>query len=209
MNVEQKRFLMWAGVVLFVVWCVVFAGYKVANSSKVTAEKVSELMRKTDLTKLSKDKRSKALQELANKLNALPYEERRKVRLNNEWRRLFEQMTEEEKNEFIERTVPQGFKQMLVSFEKLPEERRKKVINDALRRLREAQESLSTEEGRQRLRQAEFGTNAPVISPELEQKIRVIGLKTFYQESSAQTKAELAPVLEEIQRLMERGNPFR
>ncbi|MGB9603722.1 MAG: hypothetical protein ACPMAG_13125, partial [Limisphaerales bacterium] len=132
------------------------------------------------------------------------------VRLHSDWRRLFDQMTEQEKSEFIEKTVPVGFKQMLESFEKLPEERRKKVINDALKRLKDAQESIAAEnKDAQRFAYDNRNQNAPVLSPELEQKIRMIGLKTFYNESSAQTKAELAPILEEIQRLMERGDAFR
>jgi hypothetical protein len=115
-------------------------------------------------------------------------------------------MTEEEKNQFIEATMPTGFKQMLTAFEKLPEEKRRKTIDDSLKRLRDEQrrmQAASSEDG-------PADTNGPpVISDDLQAKIRTIGLKTFYSESSPQTKAELAPVLEELQRSMESGRPFR
>ena len=49
----------------------------------------------------------------------------------------------------------------------------------------------------------------PTIGAGIAELMRTIGLSTFYSQSSAQTKAELAPVLEELQRVMESGRPFR
>ena len=118
--------------------------------------------------------------------------------------RWLEAMTEEEKGAFIEATMPGGFKQMINAFEQLPEDKRRKMIDDSLKRLRETNDRL---QAGQVVMQG--GTNRPPISEELQAKVRTIGLKTFYSQSSAQTKAELAPVLEELQRVMENGGRMR
>jgi hypothetical protein len=154
-----------------------------------------------DLSKLSGDERARALRKLADMVNRLSAEERRQMRFGRPAGDWFNQMTEEEKVQFVEATMPTGFKQMITAFEELPEDKRKRTVDGALRRLREQQARGGAGEGQ--------GTNDPPISPELEAKVRTIGLKTFYSESSAQTKAELAPLLEELQRAMESGRAFR
>jgi hypothetical protein len=192
--------------VILVTWIVAIAGYTIAKNSKMTADKVRAYAQSVDLGKLSADARAKAIRDLAGKLNALSPEERRKARLERSGQRWFEQMTEEEKGTFIELTMPTGFKQMLASFEELPEERRRRAIDDALKRLREEQENTKEADGAP----AELTTNAPpVLSKDLQEKLTKIGLKTYYSESSAQTKAEMAPLLEELQRMMESGRMFR
>jgi hypothetical protein len=193
-------------VAICAIWLAALAGYRIARNAKMTAEKVRAYAESVDISKLSGAARAKAIRDLADKLNALSLEERRKARLERVSWAWFDRMTEEEKAGFIDATMPTGFKQMLASFEQLPEEKRRRSIDDALRRLREARDQLATGQagGNQ------GGTNSPpVLSDELQAKVRSIGLKTFYGQSSAQTKAELAPVLEELQRVMESGRPFR
>jgi uncharacterized protein HemY len=188
------------------IWLVALAGYHIARNSKMTAEKVKAYAESMDISKLSASARAKALRELADKLNALPMEERRKARLDGQAGSWFDRMTEQEKAEFIEATMPTGFKQMLTAFEQLPAEKRRKSVDDALKRLREARDQMAGGAGGGN----RGGTNGPpVLSEQLQEKIRTAGLKAFYSESSAQTKAELAPLLEEIQRVMESGRPFR
>ncbi len=205
--VTQRWRPVWlCAVAVCAIWLVALVGYRIARNAKMTAEKVKAYAESVDLSKLSGAARAKAIQALADKLNALSLEERRKARLERLTWDWFNQMTEEEKSRFIDATMPTGFKQMLTSFEQLPEEKRRKAIDDALRRLREEQSQIGAGPGGR----TRAGTNAPpVLSEELQAKVRTIGLKTFYSQSSAQTKAELAPVLEELQRVMESGRPFR
>lgn len=190
------------------VWALALAGYFLFGSTKVTAGKVSAYLREVEFEKLSGEERRRALRELAGKLNALPYEERQRARLQREWQPWFEAMTEEERGEFIEATLPEGFKQMLTAFEQMPPERRRQAIDRATRELdkaRQAVENGETEAAGWRGR-----TNPPPeLSPELRACLVQIGLKSFYNESSAQTRAELAPLLEGMQRLMESGAFFR
>jgi len=194
------------GIAIGAVWLLALGAYRIASNAKMTAEKVKAYADAVDISKLSGETRAKAIQELADRINRLSLEERRKARLDRAAWTWFDRMTDEEKGSFIEATMPTGFKQMLTSFEQLPDEKRKQAIDDALRRLKEARDRSDVAGGdRQR-----GGTNSPpVLSAELQARIRTIGLKTFYSQSSAQTKAELAPVLEELQRVMESGRPFR
>ena len=186
------------------IWAIALTGFTLAKNSRLTADKVRAWMESVDFSKLSAAERPKALQKLAAKFNALSLEERRRARLEQIASRWFDQMTEEEKGQFIEATMPTGFKQMLSAFEQLPEDKRRRTVEDTMRRLKEAQAKIATEDGNL------DATNAPpALSPELQAKIRTLGLKSFYSQSSAQTKAELAPVLEELQRVMESGRPFR
>jgi hypothetical protein len=199
-----RRQAIWVAVgALAVVWALAWGGFTLAARSKVTLEKVRAYVNAVDLTKLSAADRAKAIQKLADHLNALTLDERRRTRADGTWRDWFDVMTEAEKGQFIEATLPTGFKRLISAFEEMPEERRKRAVDDALKQLREAQQRSGDP------RRAMAGTNAPPLSEELQQKVATIGLKTFYSQSSAQSKAELAPLLEELQRQMQSGRFMR
>ena len=200
---------LWIGAaVVACAWLLAWGGYTWSQSRRITAEKVAAYLRSVELAQLSGEARARALRELARQLNALSIEERRRARLDGEWSRWFAAMTDAEKAAFLDATLPSGFKQMLQSFEQLPEERRRRAVDDAVRELQRARNAME-KEGSGFVRRTGRTNEPPELSAELQQQVVTLGLKSIYSESSAQTKAELAPLLEEMQQAMESGRLFR
>src|SRR6185503_7495338 len=128
----------------------------------------------------------------------------RKWRREGAWRKWFDAMTESEKGQWLEATMPSGFKQWLTAFDELPEESRRKFIDDLMKHLKDTHGLITERNPGENT--SMYGTNGePVFSPELAKKKWTIGLKTAYTESSAETKAEWAPFLEELQQQMSNG----
>lgn len=202
-NRQLRPILLAAGTILLV-WLVAWAGFAISRNSKMTAEKIRQYVHSVDFGKLSAEERSKAILALAAKLNALSREDRLRLRGQEEWRNWFMQMTESEKEQFIDATLPADVTQMINAFEQLPADKRKKTIDDAMKNLRRASEQAGTDPS-----SGTVDTNSPAyLDPKLAQKAQTLGLKTFFSQSSPETKAELAPLLEELQHQMESGRAF-
>jgi hypothetical protein len=182
---------------IVVVWLLAWSGYVIFQHSRMTAEKVNRYQRGLDLSRLSAAERLKALKALADKVNALSPEEREHWRMDLDW---FQQLTEEEKAFFIDAFLPGEMKMALRMFERWPKEKQRDAIDDAMKELRNR---AADPEGRA-LTDVK-GTNGPLFSPQMDQKIRTMGLNTLYSQGSAQTRAELAPLLMEVQRQFESG----
>jgi hypothetical protein len=189
------------------IWVLAMAGHWYFQSLTMTSDKIQAYMNSVDFAQLTGDARARALKELEDKLNALSYDERQKLRMQHLVDDWFSQMTEAEKGQFLEATLPTGFKQMINAFQQLPDDKRRRLIDNTMRNLENGGGNgrRRTMGGTNAPPNSINGTNSAPISPELESKIRSIGLNTFYSQSSAETKAELAPVLEELQHQMESG----
>src|SRR5579863_483216 len=130
---QQRRTVLIAIIGVSVAWLLAFGGYQLAKRAKVTPEQVAQLVHSLDLSKLSPAERARALRDLANKLNGLSPEDRRQLRPDMS---VYEQMTEEEKEQFVEDTMPMQVKQALNAFEHLNSDQRQKAIDSALNEMR-------------------------------------------------------------------------
>src|SRR5262249_55284183 len=139
---RRWRPVFWSGLLVLGLWTVVLTGYSIAKNHRVTLESLKAHVQSIDLNRLSRPDRAKVIRKLTDMLNGLSYEERQKARLERLTFSWLSQMTEDEKGQFIESTMPTGFKQMLTAFEQLPEDKRRKSVDDALRRLRESQRQM-------------------------------------------------------------------
>jgi hypothetical protein len=204
MNARQRP-LVFTFLLIVTAWLLALGGYALADHWKITADKVRAYLSQTDFSKLSGDARAKALRGLEEMINGLSPDERRKARLGKLWGPWFGDMTEAEKSEFLDAILPSGFKQMLTSFEQQPPEKRKMAIDNAIKNLKAARDASPEE-----YQKATAGnTNGPVLSEDLQKQVAMTGLKSVYGGSTAETKAELAPLMEEIQKNMETGRLFR
>jgi hypothetical protein len=201
---QRQRPILLAVAALVTIWLVAFAGYQIAQNLKVTPDKVRAYTQSVDFAHLSAADRAAAIKKLAAMLDALTLEERQSLRFDHTYLKWFAQMTESEKGEFLAATMPTGFKQMINAFENLPPDKRKRAVDQSIKQMKEARDKMASTG-----QLPPQGTNGVVLSPELQDQVTRIGLQAFYSQSSAQTKAELAPFLEELQRTMEMGRTLR
>ncbi len=192
---------------LILAWILAMAGFAIVRHNKATPEKIWALLQSTDLSKLDPEDRKRALARLAELLNRLTPEDRRKARLSGEWGRWMKSMTAEEKTELIEKTLPSGINQMLSAFEQMPDAQRRKVIGESIQQMRQARAEAEAEgaEGGASPGAGEGSDPFADLPQETREKIVAGGLKSFMDQGSADTKAQLQPLIEELQRSMENG----
>lgn len=184
---SNARHWLWLALVLGGIWVIASVALRGIREQKPTAEKLLALAGSRDLDSLHGTERGRHLDALAEGLNRLPFEERQKLREQRALERVFRQMLPEEQGRFLDRTLPTGFREVMEAFNKMTPEERRRHVERALRDMRARLGEIDPADAEERL------------SDEQTQKIIDEGLQSYYRDSTAETKMDLAPLIEEIQ----------
>jgi hypothetical protein len=176
-----------AVLLLVIVWSIVGGVRWWARSRKPTPDRLLAYVEAHPIEGKSPGDRAQVIEKVASQLNGLSYEERRELRVGRRLDTFFRLLNPDEQTRFIDLTVPEGFKQMMEALNKMDREKRKRFVERTLSEMRK-EEDLS-DEARQRF-----------VDDRNTQKIIDQGLKSFYSEASAETKMDVAPILEQMQR---------
>lgn len=194
-------------VVLLVVWGCVWAVRSYAGSRKITAERVNREVETANFADWSGQanapdaaeaaRREKELRKIATMVNGLDFEEREKNRDNRGGENFFRKLAPAEKSLFIELTVMETMSRFMEALDAMKPGQRKKFVEQGLRDIREGRT------------EAEMA-RADELGDDLLDKISQGGMKAYFEKSSADTKLDLAPLMEAMNETMQglRGNEF-
>lgn len=171
------------GVLLAAIWIAAGVVILVSRSARVTPESLAAYINAHPLENLSPAERAKVVSNVAGRLNKLNFDQRQQLRKTQIDRRLFEQMTPEEQRGFLDQTLPEGFRQLMIALNKMDPEKRGKIVRRALDDLEKETPEIDRR-----------------VDREMVQKMIAQGMDSYYSEASADVKLDFAPVIEKLQR---------
>ncbi len=203
----RRNVVVKAVAVLLAVWGCVWAVRAYAGSRKITAERVNREVAAANFADWSgqtgvpdaaeAERRDKELRRIATMVNGLDFEEREKNRDNRTGEQFFRKLTPGEKGLFIELTVMETMSRFMEALDAMKPGQRKRFVEQGLRDIREGRT------------EAEMA-RADELGEDLLEKISQEGMKAYFEKSSADTKLDLAPLMEAMNETMQgmRGNEF-
>jgi hypothetical protein len=196
-----------ATLVLLVVWASVWGIRSYAETRKITAERLNREVAAARFADWSDQasppdraeaaRREKELRNIAGLVNRLDFQEREKNRENRAGENFFRKLAPDEKSLFIELTIVESMSRFMESLDAMKPEQRKKFVEQGMKEI----QSGRTEE--EMARTDELGAD-------LLDKISQQGMRAYFDKSSADTKLDLAPLMEAMNETMQglRGNEF-
>lgn len=176
--------------VLVVLWIAVGAVISGVRANRPTPEKITAYLASHSLIDASPQQRARTIDHVANSLNRLDFESRRSLQRSEPMRRFFDSLTDSERNDFLDRTLPEGFRQVMLALNKMTPEKRREIVERALENLKNG-------------RGPGDDVERPPADEAMVRKIVAQGMTSFYEEANASVKLDFAPVIEQIQQSLQ------
>jgi len=204
---RRNRVIVQSLLILALIWGAVTGVRAIAGSKRVTAEKVAAEVNGANFEDWSQysqapdaaaaKRRDEKLREVAGLVNRLDFAEREKNRDDRSTENFFRKMSGDEKKLFIDLTIRESMGKFMEAIDALPPEKRKEFVEQGLREI----ESGKT---------AEEMARAKELGDDLLETISGEGMRAYFEKASADTKLDLAPLMESMNEVMQglRGQDF-
>lgn len=202
---RKQAIILKAVAVLVLVWAVVFGVRSFASSKKITAKRLDREVRELALDDWSENpgggatakKREKEIRRVADMVNRLDFQERQKNRDSRTGENFFRKLSTSEKNLFIDLTIVESMSRFMEALDQMPEEQRKSFVEKGLKEIQDGRTEKEMERAKE-------------MDDKLLSKISEQGMRAYFDKASADTKLDLAPLMEAMNEVMQglRGNEF-
>jgi len=204
--VNGRKAIIFKGLaVLALVWAIVFAVRSFASGKKVTAERLDREVRELNFADWSEKpgsaalakKREEEIRRISEMVNQLDFQERQRNRDSRTGETFFRKLSVTEKNLFIDLTIMESMGRFMEALDQMPEEQRKKFVEQGLKEIQDGRTEAEME-------------RAKDMDEQLLTKISEEGMRAYFDKASADTKLDLAPLMEAMNEVMQglRGNEF-
>jgi hypothetical protein len=177
---------------LVLIWAAVGAVMRATEKHTSTPEKVNALMATApwlDGPPVADEARKKYIDEIIANVNHLDFEQRHTMREQGRdiGQRFFDSLSKEERARFLEETIEQHFRSVMKAFNQMPREERQRLVRQSM-----ADMNRDQPDGRNmdRLKRDDEAVYERVVEK---------GLGAYYEDASAETKMDLAPLMEQMQ----------
>lgn len=202
----RRSVILKAVVALVLIWGAVWAVRGWAATRQVTAEKVDREIAAANIEDWSTEGlgrsddaagREKEIRRIADLINRLDFHEREKNRGNRTAEEFYRKLSPAERELFVNLTLMESMNRFMEALDGLKPEERKRFVKQALREI---------EDGRT----AEEMARAEALGDNLLDRISEEGMKAYFEKANADTKLDLAPLLEAMNEVMQgmRDKPF-
>ena len=168
--------------ILVAIWSVATGVIFIIQSLQPTPRKFMSYVAEHPLEGQIASERAAIIDHVARQLNGLSFEQRQELKDSGTIRTFFAQLTPEERRRFMAMTLPEGFRQLIATLNRMDPVQRKRLAQRTLRNVRERNLQASDLGGEDEI--------AEMISR---------GIAIFNEEAHPQVKLDFAAVIQEIE----------